>query len=1053
MKNISLLLILLALATSCAPKNSGNKNLGNKLTTILGDMFSNRQQTSTQVVGIIQLQLPSLLSQAKMVDGKAVIDEAAKAAVLAEQEEVIQSLTNLSSDIKIISTYKLVLNAIAFVAPSELSEKIAKIQGVQKVVENTNFERPKIVSTSQKLAALDSTISLNKLDEHNTVTFIGADKLHKAGVSGEGMRVGIIDTGIDYTHSMLGGPGKKEIYESIDPSKETSYFPNQKVIGGMDFVGTDYSAGDSDIEKNIPKRDPNPLDEAGHGSHVSGTVAGIGDGIKTYSGVAPAAKLYGLKVFGKSGSTSDIAVIAALEYAADPSEKTDPSDRLDVVNLSLGGGYGKPKILYTEAIKNLTKGGTVVVASAGNSGDNPYIVGAPSTADEAISVAASIDDMPQNIGLPAVEFKVDTNEAVLIEAVDSSIGSSAVDSHLNEKLVYIGNGADPIAEDVQLTLKGKVALIDRGMISFADKLKVATNLGAVGVVVVNTEDGIFIMGGDSKFTIPAVMVSKSNGDKIKEALTKKLSVEFNFSPGKVISRDDLIDTITEFSSRGPRSIDSLIKPEIAGPGSNVISALMGSGSVGVQMSGTSMSGPHITGVMTLLKQAFPKLTVAQLKAKVLNNSKIMMKGKVHVPVSLQGAGRVQVDQAFQSQVIAMPATLSLKEVFISSSKSVSKDVTLTNFSSKDLVFSSKAMNGNNIVADIYPGSFKVKAGGTKVVRISFKLTRKNEEKNNIEADGFVTFISGDGSEKINIPFLGVLNKVTNISGSDFVTMTNSPDDKLGTEVRLTLTNKGQNDGDALVFNLLGTDERKVVTPPLNLSKNTSCDLEAAGIRVVDKMIEGSEKKVLQIGVKLYDALTMWQPCDISLQIDSNNDGIADLELVGTKASYISGISSDAFTSVLLDAKVVKEIRKAYELAPKVVKEDYLPAVLDAAEMKFYDHSNVAVIEADLSKIATLKNGSIGIKLAVSNLESEDNGDDFLAGHETKWQKINISENAFAFYNMPEVVTVKANDLEMLSMKRGAGAARLLVLFPNNAPAANDVSKDQQSQILVEKYQK
>ncbi len=1049
MKKLSLNIIVLVLTstlfTSCAPKHSNKSGL------VLSDYFSMRQQTPTPYVGLIQLKLNPLLADAKIVDGKAVIDEEAKKALLEEQADVIEKLQALSPEIKIVASYKLVLNAIAFVAPSELTDKINKIEGVGSVIENTNFERPKISSTEKKLSELSGVLSDKTLNEHNTVTFIGADKLHAAGISGQGMRVGIIDTGIDYTHAMLGGVGKKEIYDSIDPNTTNQYFPNQKVVGGMDFVGSDYSAGDSDIERNIPKKDVNPIDEAGHGSHVSGTVAGLGDGVKTYSGVAPEAKLYGLKVFGKEGSTSDIAVIQALEYAADPSEKVDPSDRLDVVNLSLGGGYGKPKILYTEAIKNLTRGGTVVVASAGNSGDNPYIVGAPSTADEAISVAASVDDMPQNIGLPAIEYAIGSVGAVLAEALEGSIGTSAVNSHLKESLVYIGNGANPIAEDVKISLKGKIALMDRGAISFVEKLTIATNLGAVGVVVINSENGIFIMGGDRKFNIPTVMIGRAVGNIIIEAL-KNSVVEFNFSPGKVISRDDLIDTITDFSSRGPRSIDSLIKPEIAGPGSNVISAAMGTGTEGVQFSGTSMSGPHIAGVMTLLKQAFPNLTVAQLKAKVLNNSKIMMKGAVHVPVSLQGAGRVQVEQAFKSQVLAEPATLSLKEVSVSSNKTISKTVTLTNFSDQDVVFTTRSISSKNIKASL-PGSFKVKAKSTFKLSVHFTLLRAADDIDNIESDGFIILRSGDGTENINLPFLAVVNKVTDIKASDFLTMTNSKVDKLGALVTLNLVNKGQNNGDALVFNLLGEDDRKVLSNPANLSKNTSCDLEAAGIRVVDKDIEGVSKKMLQVGVKLYDTLTMWQACDISLQIDTNNDGVADLELLGIKASYVSGITANIFASLMLDAKAAKEIRKNFELSPKTNKEDYTPALVNVGEMKFYDHSDVAVIEADLSKIPTDSKGNIRIKLAVSNLESDDNSDDFLASHAEKWQRINISENAFAFYDMPEFVTVKANDMERLSLKRGAGNSRLLVLYPNNALAINNNSKDHQSQILVEAFQK
>lgn len=1049
MKNFSVLALTLALAVSCAPKNP--------LTSgrfVLSDYFSMRQQTPTTYVGLVQLQLPALLANAKIENGKAVIDEELKKAVLAEQEDVISRLQQLSPDIKIIASYKLVLNAVAFVAPSELADKIAKIEGVTRLIENTNFDRPKVSSLEKKLSELGGVLANTDLNAHNTVTFIGADKVHKAGVSGQGMRVGIIDTGIDYTHSMLGGPGKKEVYEAVDPSAPApaELFPNDKVVGGVDFVGSEYSSGSSDIEKTIPHRDPNPLDEGGHGSHVAGTVAGIGDGKKSYSGVAPDAKLYALKVFGKEGSTSDIAVIQALEFAADPSEKLDPQDRLDVVNLSLGGGYGKPKILYTEAVKNLTRAGTVVVASAGNSGDNPYIVGAPSTADDAISVAAAIDDMPQNIAIPAVGLKVGDKEK-LLEKVEGTIGVSAEDSKVVNTLVYIGNGADPIAEDVQAAVKGHIALIDRGAISFVDKLAVAIKLGAVGVVVANNQDGNPIqMGGDKHFDIPAVMVTKAVGLEIKEALKNGIAVEFNFSPGKIITRDDLIDTITDFSSRGPRSIDSLIKPEIAGPGANVISAMMGSGSESVQFSGTSMSGPHIAGVMTLLRQAFPMLSVAELKAKVLNSSKIMMKGNVHVPVSLQGAGRVQVDRAFLSKTIALPATLSLGEVSVSSNKTVAKVVTVKNLSEKDVLFTTRALNGKNVKVSL-PGSFKVKANSSTKVTVSFTLMRETEDQNNIESDGFVIMRSQDGSEVINLPFLAVLNKVTDISATDFVTMTNSDVDKLGAQVNLKLINKGANDGEALVFNLLGTDERKVLTPPMNLSKSNTCDLEAAGIRIVDKEVEGVSKKVLQVGIKLYDSLTMWQPCDVSLQVDSDNDGVADLELLGIKANYISGITADIFASILLDAKAAREIRKNFELNPTSAKEDYKEAILDAGEMKFYDHSDVAVIETDLSKIATDKKGSIGIKLAVTNLEADENGDDFLANHGEKWQKINIAENAFAFYDMPEVVTVKANDQETLALKRGAGSARLLVLYPNNAGAINSQTKDKQSQILTEKFQK
>lgn len=377
----------LLILSSCSPKAPQSV-----LKILSSDYFSMRQQTPTIYMGLIQLHSPSLLSIAKKdSNGKLSYDSKAKQALLDEQQTAIDQLLALSPDVKILASYKMVLNAIAFSAPSDLADKISKIEGVERVLESSNFERPQtfdmdLPSSHKNLAAAD-------IEAHNTVTFIGANKLHDLGIKGQGLRVGVIDTGIDYTHSMFGGPGKKEVYETIDPKVGNTLFPNQIVVGGVDFAGSDFAPSSEDPQKKIPVRDNNPIDESGHGTHVAGTIAGLGDNKNTYSGVAPEAKLYSLKVFGKKGGTSDIVVIQALEYAADPTESMDPNLHLDVVNLSLGGGYGKPKVLYTEAIKNLTRAGTVVVASAGNSGDNPYIVGAPSTSDEAISVAASIDDL------------------------------------------------------------------------------------------------------------------------------------------------------------------------------------------------------------------------------------------------------------------------------------------------------------------------------------------------------------------------------------------------------------------------------------------------------------------------------------------------------------------------------------------------------------------------------------------------------------------------------------------------------------------------------------
>ncbi|MCD0483060.1 S8 family serine peptidase [Streptacidiphilus sp. ASG 303] len=232
------------------------------------------------------------------------------------------------------------------------------------------------------------------------------------GNTGRGVTIGVVDSGIDYTHADFGGPGTPEAYRAVDGSRPApaGLFPNVKVVGGRDLVGDDYNTDPAEPPyQPDPHPDANPLDctANGHGTHVAGTAAGYGvtrDG-RTYTGpyrpgldpagfrvgpgVAPGASLYALRVFGCHGSTDEIA--HALDLAADPNQDGDFSDRLDVVNLSLGGSFGDPGDGDAVAADRLAAAGTVVVASAGNDGDVYGIGSSPAVASRAIAVAASVD--------------------------------------------------------------------------------------------------------------------------------------------------------------------------------------------------------------------------------------------------------------------------------------------------------------------------------------------------------------------------------------------------------------------------------------------------------------------------------------------------------------------------------------------------------------------------------------------------------------------------------------------------------------------------------------
>ena len=251
-------------------------------------------------------------------------------------------------------------------------------------------------------------------DNVKGVQLIGAPSVWGglAGLHGEGIKIAVIDTGIDYTHANFGGPGTVAAFQAanatdtLPPSVALGW--QARVKGGIDLVGDTYNADPDDpAYQPVPHPDPNPLDCNGHGSHVSGTAAGsgvtaagatyngpynastiTGNSWRIGPGVAPKADIYGVRVFGCEGSTD--VTVDAIEWAVD--------NDMDVINMSLGSSFGTKDDPSAVASTNAAKAGVIVVTSAGNSGPSQYITGSPGTAEGAIATAA-IDPTPEFPGV------------------------------------------------------------------------------------------------------------------------------------------------------------------------------------------------------------------------------------------------------------------------------------------------------------------------------------------------------------------------------------------------------------------------------------------------------------------------------------------------------------------------------------------------------------------------------------------------------------------------------------------------------------------------------
>jgi hypothetical protein len=285
-------------------------------------------------------------------------------------------------------------------------------------------------------------------------------------------------------------------------------------------------------------------------------------------------------------------------------------------------------------------------------------------------------------------------------------------------------------------------------------------------------------------------------------------------------------------------------------------------------------------------------------------------------------------------------------------------------------------------------------------------------------------------------------------------------DASGAAADLKLVNKGANAGLALLFNMIGEDDRK---PQASDIQSDDCDLQNAGYRIVShKGEDGNPEDFLQVAVKLYKPVTRWYACDVSLLIDSNGDGNAEQELLGANATSIPGVSVDVFASVLIDATKARDIRQRYEAAmaasggdaEKVKAAQQLlnfgPSLLDQQDYAIFDNSTVSVMEVPVSKLALTREGNLAFKLVVThNEQSAIQMDDYLkSGRE---MRISVRKQDQSFVDLPEAITVQGNAEKAVQLTKGGGRDKLLALFPTNMFSVSNLRTDTQSKVVKENY--
>jgi subtilisin family serine protease len=310
------------------------------------------EQVSDKTKWIVRLSTPSVSEAQARLQTEMTVGVTDSSAIEQEQTSFENALTSEFPHAMIKGSVKNVLNVVFIQDVSENDvESIKSIPGVLSVSPDIAVEAT--LSESVPLINADDVWQLNA--QGNPCNTTGTETC----LTGKGVTIGIIDTGVDYNHPDLGG----------------CFGSNCKVVGGYDFINFD----------------DDPMDDMGHGTHVAATAAGNG----ALKGVAPDAKIYAYKVLNEHGSGSFSSVLAGIEASVDPNGDGNFDDHLDIISLSLGAfcgmydSYCGPDDSLSLSIDNAASVGVVPVIAAGNNWHEDVTIGSPGVARKAITIAAS----------------------------------------------------------------------------------------------------------------------------------------------------------------------------------------------------------------------------------------------------------------------------------------------------------------------------------------------------------------------------------------------------------------------------------------------------------------------------------------------------------------------------------------------------------------------------------------------------------------------------------------------------------------------------------------
>jgi minor extracellular serine protease Vpr len=829
------------------------------------------------------------------------------ARVKAQQNQVIARAQRLDDGARVLGRAQRALNAVMLRIDARQLARLANSPQVERISPVVNYE----------------------LDLSETVPYIGASAAHESGVTGEGVRVAVLDSGIDYTHDALGGPGTRAAYDAAYGSSTASgknrritdrlrgrlLFPTESVIGGFDFVGERWPFG-------ALRPDPDPIDcgfklvkpqkiadasglvlcDGGHGTHVADIIGGE-------LGVAPDVEMYAVKVCSSvSTSCSGVALIQGMDFAVDPNGDGSTNDAVDIINMSLGSPYGQ--VFFddlSQAVENASGIGTLTVAAAGNSADKPYVTGSPAAAPSAISVAqtevpSAIQAVMQVLAPPSIAgnylavhqpWSVPLEESGAIQA-PLQYGDGA-GGNLN------GCAAFPAG-----SLAGKIVLVDRGACNFTLKVSnISVGGGEAAIIGLIAPGDPFTGadGGDRPIDIPGFMISQADSNTLKSELDAGVTVRFDPAEGI-----PLVGHMVGSSSRGPTMLDNRVKPEIGAPGASV-SAIAGRFNLTGPFGGTSGASPMVAGSAALLLSEFADRSPAEVKSVLMNtadtdimNSPLEFGGDL-AAVSRIGGGEVRVDAALASNVAAWDTELETGVLnfgfhdVTDATTELTREVTVRNYTgvarsytiSNEFRFADDEASG--VVAITAPPSVNV--GANRTATFDVTLTIDGEALGEWLLDSGVNGASGDaltGQEfdgylrlsdaagEVHLGWHVLPRQAGDVSASA---------DEMPADGSIELTNNGVGASNVIGYSLIGQSPNDPNEGSRG-GQNPVIDIRNVGVQTIPVpagFCSDNRSFVLALAVSTWERQTHANaPAAFEFDIDTSGDGVADYAIFNQDVS-------------------------------------------------------------------------------------------------------------------------------------------------------------------------